>query len=297
MGDINSERSLSEREIEDDYHEQNNKRRRLTSTSSSEDPTELESQQQEIDEISGNIEPSPINILNETQTPPALPGPTLNLENSDLEEVEDVEEIDDADDDSLDLSRALEENDHSTASPELIDEPDEVINLSTQVFSADTSLHGTNNTATTTTVPTTDTANDGNSIEMARTEPRTRHTSSSAGFDTLMEAIDLDAAEQQVIEIVDEEPENEKEKSQQHEPNKPLTAYQCPICMDPPDEALLTPCGHVFCCDCLFQMVNSSRTNRRDGHCALCRSSVKLKDVKLIILRKKRVKRVESTVT
>ncbi|EJS44004.1 slx8p [Saccharomyces arboricola H-6] len=108
--------------------------------------------------------------------------------------------------------------------------------------------------------------------------------------DTLItEAIDLDAEEQQVLEISDEDFQEETK-----EPRKEYGAakdYRCPICFDPPETALMTLCGHVFCCSCLFQMVNSSRTCRQFGHCALCRSKVYLKDVRLIILRKRQVKK------
>ncbi|SMN18236.1 similar to Saccharomyces cerevisiae YER116C SLX8 Subunit of the Slx5-Slx8 SUMO-targeted ubiquitin ligase (STUbL) complex [Maudiozyma saulgeensis] len=102
--------------------------------------------------------------------------------------------------------------------------------------------------------------------------------------------IDDEATEQQVVEISDEELEKEIE-SKAASKYKAARDYQCPICFDPPDTALITRCGHVFCCDCLFHMVNSSRTNRSSGHCALCRSNVKFNDVKLVIMRKKRVKK------
>ncbi|SCU97946.1 LADA_0H09494g1_1 [Lachancea dasiensis] len=65
--------------------------------------------------------------------------------------------------------------------------------------------------------------------------------------------------------------------------------YKCPICFEPPEAALFTPCGHIFCTECLFQMLNSTRTNRKAGQCALCRRDVKLKEVRLLILRKKRI--------
>ena len=116
--------------------------------------------------------------------------------------------------------------------------------------------------------------------------------------------VDLEAAEQQVIEITDdEEGEDEKENEEgsgitgrEDSGSAPVQFkaardYRCPICFDPPDTALITPCGHIFCCDCLFQMVNSSRTQRRSGHCALCRKDVPLRNVRMVILRKKRVKK------
>ena len=116
--------------------------------------------------------------------------------------------------------------------------------------------------------------------------------------------VDLEAAEQQVIEITDDEEEEEEKENEEGNGTtgketsgsapvqfKAARDYRCPICFDPPDTALITPCGHIFCCDCLFQMVNSSRTQRHSGHCALCRKDVPLRSVRMVILRKKRVKK------
>lgn len=102
--------------------------------------------------------------------------------------------------------------------------------------------------------------------------------------------IDLEATEQRVVEIPDEQLEKDIETKPASE-YKAARNYQCPICFDAPDTALITACGHVFCCDCLFHMVNSSRTNRGSGHCALCRTNVRFRDVRLVILRKKRIRR------
>lgn len=41
-------------------------------------------------------------------------------------------------------------------------------------------------------------------------------------------------------------------------PPEPLSAYTCPICLSPPTNATLTPCGHVCCGQCLFTAVKST---------------------------------------
>ncbi|GCE97167.1 hypothetical protein ZYGM_004188 [Zygosaccharomyces mellis] len=107
----------------------------------------------------------------------------------------------------------------------------------------------------------------------------------------ITETIDLEdeAAEQQVRDVPQEE--NEAQTPPKPPENKAVREYHCPICFDPPDTAVMTPCGHIFCVACLFQMVNSSRTHRKSGNCALCRSEVKLRDIRLVILRKQRVKK------
>ncbi|CCK69448.1 SUMO-targeted ubiquitin ligase complex subunit SLX8 KNAG_0C03410 [Huiozyma naganishii CBS 8797] len=120
--------------------------------------------------------------------------------------------------------------------------------------------------------------------------------------------IDLDAeAQQQVVEIPDEDEDARnkdgdvgnddvtrelRETQQNQKPPqsyKPLREYKCPICFDPPDVAMAAPCGHVFCCECLFNMVNNSRNRGNFGLCALCRSKVDFKRCKMIIVRKNKV--------
>lgn len=105
------------------------------------------------------------------------------------------------------------------------------------------------------------------------------------------EPIDLEAEamEQQVVEIPPEEAEDPQENSTTPVFHKAVRDYRCPICFEPPETAVMTPCGHIFCVACLFQMVNSSRGYRKNGHCALCRSDVKFRDIKMVVLRKKRV--------
>lgn len=96
------------------------------------------------------------------------------------------------------------------------------------------------------------------------------------------ETINLEAEEQQVVEIPDEDEEAKKREY------KRARDYKCPICFEPPEVSMMTPCGHVFCCECLFQMVNNSRTPKRAGVCALCRKSVNLRNIKMLVLRKKK---------
>lgn len=111
-----------------------------------------------------------------------------------------------------------------------------------------------------------------------------------------VEPIDLER-EERVVEIIDDD-EDEKELNKvRKSPDsyKPIKDYKCPICFDSPEVATVTLCGHVFCCHCLFQMVNSSNINNSrnitgnsstTGLCALCRAKVNLKTIKLIKLKK-----------
>jgi hypothetical protein len=64
--------------------------------------------------------------------------------------------------------------------------------------------------------------------------------------------------------------EKETQTMNQEEPAEPTetacsTCPICPICFNPPDTALVTFCGHVFCKDC------ACRIFRRQKHCPVCR--------------------------
>ena len=149
----------------------------------------------------------------------------------------------------------------------------ETIDLDTQdVNTTGTSQH-------TDAVATNDVVNDGDEDDLV-----------ISGTNEAVEPIELEASQQQVVDISDEELEKDMEDRPSSE-FKAATEYRCPICFDPPETALITACGHVFCCDCLFHMVNSSRTNRSSGHCALCRSAVKFRDLRLVVMRKKRIRK------
>lgn len=112
-----------------------------------------------------------------------------------------------------------------------------------------------------------------------------------------VETIDLEEMEeQQVLAIPDIENVTDNttiidtNSKQSINESKPAKDYKCPLCFDSPDPAMITTCGHIFCNACLFQMVNSSKANNKfEGNCALCRNKVRIRDVRMIILRKKRV--------
>lgn len=55
----------------------------------------------------------------------------------------------------------------------------------------------------------------------------------------------------------------------------------CPICYDEPQEAVLTPCcSRVFCGGCILQCLTRNPT------CPMCRTAVKLKDLRKVVLSK-----------
>lgn len=126
----------------------------------------------------------------------------------------------------------------------------------------------------------------------ANRESRDRSSEASTNVN-LVEAISSDdesGKESESVEAIDLETELLSQKRENGgTPHKAVRDYRCPICFDPPENATITRCGHTFCASCLFQMVNSSRTSRKSGQCALCRKDVKLQQVKMVVLKKKRV--------
>ncbi|KAJ5757485.1 uncharacterized protein N7511_006179 [Penicillium nucicola] len=61
-----------------------------------------------------------------------------------------------------------------------------------------------------------------------------------------------------------------------------LTAYKCPVCMDTPENATSTSCGHLFCHKCISECVKMSEQVRMDGSkpkpaCPVCRKTLTIK--------------------
>ncbi|KAJ5107136.1 hypothetical protein N7456_003811 [Penicillium angulare] len=64
-----------------------------------------------------------------------------------------------------------------------------------------------------------------------------------------------------------------------------LGAYKCPICMDTPEDATSTACGHLFCHRCIIECLNRADDQRTDsskqirGTCPVCRKSLTRNEV------------------
>ncbi|RLN78962.1 hypothetical protein BBJ28_00011788 [Nothophytophthora sp. Chile5] len=54
-----------------------------------------------------------------------------------------------------------------------------------------------------------------------------------------------------------------------------LESQECPICLDPPQKAVLTPCAHVLCDECLRE----SLANDPESSCPVCRAVVDMDQV------------------
>lgn len=71
------------------------------------------------------------------------------------------------------------------------------------------------------------------------------------------------------------------------EPRSALTAYKCPICLEPPRNATTTVCGHLFCHECILETLKNSENMRREdapptrkvkGQCPVCRKELARKE-------------------
>lgn len=62
--------------------------------------------------------------------------------------------------------------------------------------------------------------------------------------------------------------------------NDKMGNVTCPICMEPIEKCVASPCGHFFCADCMYKAMASSKVpGSTKGRCALCRKIVQYKDL------------------
>ncbi|KAK9453408.1 hypothetical protein V1511DRAFT_73666 [Dipodascopsis uninucleata] len=59
-----------------------------------------------------------------------------------------------------------------------------------------------------------------------------------------------------------------------------LSDFNCVICFDQPDILAATPCGHLYCRDCIYKAVSStSKATATTGECSVCRRKVLYKKI------------------
>ncbi|XP_017069592.1 E3 ubiquitin-protein ligase complex SLX5-SLX8 subunit SLX8 [Drosophila eugracilis] len=66
-------------------------------------------------------------------------------------------------------------------------------------------------------------------------------------------------------EMIDLTTPEEEQRVMQPLPDGNNGIYSCPICLDCPEAAVTTKCGHVFCKECLIKALSQSQT------CPICK--------------------------
>ncbi|CCH46975.1 DNA repair protein [Wickerhamomyces ciferrii] len=71
--------------------------------------------------------------------------------------------------------------------------------------------------------------------------------------------------------------------------NSTLKDAHCAVCFDSPENTYILPCGHIYCGDCVFKALSSTKqSNKAGGPCSLCRSFTPYKRATLGIFKKKK---------
>ncbi|EWC48160.1 hypothetical protein DRE_02264 [Drechslerella stenobrocha 248] len=70
-----------------------------------------------------------------------------------------------------------------------------------------------------------------------------------------------------------------------------IADFKCVICLDDPINLSTTPCGHLFCNECLKTTLRFGKPNAKHGKCPVCRGKVVIKDI--VPLELKLIQRVQ----
>ncbi|KAK6361626.1 SUMO-targeted ubiquitin ligase complex subunit slx8 [Orbilia blumenaviensis] len=82
-------------------------------------------------------------------------------------------------------------------------------------------------------------------------------------------------------------------KTQREEGNarRKIADFKCVICLDDPENLSATPCGHLFCNECIKTTLRFGRPTAKLGKCPVCRGKVAIREI--VPLELKLIKRVE----
>ncbi len=100
--------------------------------------------------------------------------------------------------------------------------------------------------------------------------------------------------DEQEIDEEEEESQEEEEEGQENFLKKPgqpplkrLRDFTCPICFEESEQVIATPCGHIYCRDCVFKAVSSvERATPAYGECSMCRKKLKYQSLVYLTFRK-----------
>uniref|UniRef100_A0A060T7P2 ARAD1B21274p n=1 Tax=Blastobotrys adeninivorans TaxID=409370 RepID=A0A060T7P2_BLAAD len=119
-----------------------------------------------------------------------------------------------------------------------------------------------------------DSESDSSDIEIVTENKSISQTPAAEYFDD-----DDDNDDDDDIEILT----SEEKKPQNLVQRKQLSNFTCSICYDEPEIVAVTPCGHLYCSECVFRALCSSvRATKYRGECSICRKKVPFKQVKYL---------------
>ncbi|KAJ5122194.1 hypothetical protein N7448_003327 [Penicillium atrosanguineum] len=107
-------------------------------------------------------------------------------------------------------------------------------------------------------------------------------------YEDAVESIDLTEPESLLSKALAKQREDAIKAQQSTEGEKGsgsmLSAYKCPVCMDTPEDATSTSCGHLFCHRCIVEYLNSAdqrldSSKQVRGTCPICRKPITKVDV------------------
>jgi hypothetical protein len=82
---------------------------------------------------------------------------------------------------------------------------------------------------------------------------------------------------------------NEQLQENQKLHNSNLNMSHCAICFESPKMTFALPCGHLYCQDCVFKAISSTKQSTKSGGpCSLCRTYTSYRNVTLAIFKKKK---------
>lgn len=75
--------------------------------------------------------------------------------------------------------------------------------------------------------------------------------------------------------LSEDEPEAETQTEPARSKPTPLNHLKCCVCFDSPQICAVTPCGHLYCTDCIYRALTSQiKATKAKGVCSVCRRLV-----------------------